>query len=94
MGRKVTDKDIFEINCAYLKYKTYSAAARETGWSPTTVKKYIIPGFLPVADIKEKFTLSQLGAIEPKKENDLFSNLFLSLEEKREMEELWNELLF
>lgn len=94
MGRKVTDKDIYEINCAYLKCGTYSGAARETGWSPNTIKKYIVKDFKPEVEIKEKFTLEALGKVEPKEENSLFEFLTLSEEEKEEMKELWNELVF
>lgn len=94
MARKVTDKDIFEINCAYLKYGTYAAAARETGRSPVTIKKYIIKGFSPEVKIKEKVDFEVLGEIKPKSIDFLFSNLVLSEEEKEEIKELWNELLF
>ena len=42
MARKVTEEDKILINELYIKLKTYAAVARETGFSPTTVKKYII----------------------------------------------------
>ena len=43
--KRVTIDDVIKINQAYLKHKTYAGAARETGFSPTTIKKYIIPDF-------------------------------------------------
>lgn len=46
--RVVTNKDIQEMNRLYVELKTYAAVARKTGFSPATVKKYIIPGFKPV----------------------------------------------
>ena len=42
MARKVTEEDKILMNELYLKLKTYAAVARETGFSPTTVKRYII----------------------------------------------------
>lgn len=48
--RVVTNKDIQEMNRLYIELKTYAAVARKTGFSPATVKKYIIPDFVPVED--------------------------------------------
>lgn len=41
MANKVTHKDIVLFNELYLKLKTYAAVARETGFSASTVSKYI-----------------------------------------------------
>ena len=41
----VTQADIKEMNRLYLELKTYAAVARVTGFSPSTVKKYIVPDF-------------------------------------------------
>lgn len=48
----VTKLDIQEMNKLYLELKTYAAVARATGFSPSTVKKYIISGY-EVTDEKE-----------------------------------------
>lgn len=46
MAKTVTNEDIIKINEAYLICKTYSGAAAATGWSATTVKRYIIPNYV------------------------------------------------
>jgi DNA invertase Pin-like site-specific DNA recombinase len=52
MATKVTEQDKIQINELYLELKTYAAVARETGFSPSTVKKYIIPNYISQNDIK------------------------------------------
>ena len=42
-------EDILRINELYYKHKTYAEVARQTGFSASTVKKYVIPGWAPVA---------------------------------------------
>ena len=90
MARKVTEEDKILINELYIKLKTYAAVARETGFSPTTVKKYIITNYIPKEQIqqnvfninKEMFDIENFGEL-----------CILSKEEKIEVEELWKELL-
>ena len=53
MARKVTEEDKILINELYIKLKTYAAVARETGFSPTTVKKYIIANYIPKEQIQQ-----------------------------------------
>ena len=48
----VTQNDIKKINQLYCELKTYAAVARITGFSPATVKKYIIPNFQTVDETK------------------------------------------
>ncbi len=43
--RLITQKEIKEINRLYAKLHTYAAVARATGFSPATVKKYVIPNY-------------------------------------------------
>ena len=52
MANKVTQQDIIKFNELYLQYKTYAAVARETGFSATTVKKYIVQNFAAVPTTK------------------------------------------
>ena len=48
MARKsVTPKDIEEMNEAYAICKSYTGVAQVTGWSASTVKKYIDPNYVP-----------------------------------------------
>ena len=46
MATKVTQEDKIRMNELYLKYKTYAEVARQTGFSASTVKKYIISDFI------------------------------------------------
>ena len=61
MASKVTQEHIININELYIKHKTYAAVARETGFAPSTVKKYVIPGYIPQDKIEKKiFTEDQI----------------------------------
>lgn len=57
MAKKLTDNDIALIRELYPKLKTYAAVARQTGFSPATVKKYVTGGDLvfvtPTFDVKK-----------------------------------------
>lgn len=97
MARKVTQNDIIQINELYLKYHTYAEVSRQVGFSPSTVKKYIIPNYISKEQITPKrvFTKEDL----PKFSTKMFRNLdnwgelcLLSVNEKEEIKELWNEL--
>ena len=46
MANKVTNEDKILMNELYLQYKTYAEVARQTGFSASTVKKYIIPNYI------------------------------------------------
>ena len=48
MANKVSNNDILRINELYYADPVYSHVAKLTGFSPTTVKKYIIPDFQPL----------------------------------------------
>lgn len=93
MARKVTEKDIIDMNEAYLLCKTYSGVAAATGWSASTVRKYIISGY---TSQKEKV---QYNIIIPSIEDTvkmLLNNeaiCSVTSEEKAELEELWKEML-
>ena len=54
MAKPITQEKILEINLAYYKCKTYSGAAKLCGCAATTVKKYIIPNFVPPEAVKVK----------------------------------------
>lgn len=47
MANKVTQEDILRMNTLYIQPEShsYAAVARLTGFSPSTVKKYIIDDF-------------------------------------------------
>ena len=46
MARKVTTDDIKQFNELYYKYKSYAEVARITGWSSSTVSKYVDKNYL------------------------------------------------
>lgn len=84
MANKVSNNDILRINELYYVDPVYSHVAKATGFSPTTVKKYIIPNFQPLKS-REK-----VDAALPEVENIeipavLSDWLLLSEEEKCEI---------
>ena len=61
MANKVTSEDIMRINEIYYKTHTYAETGRQTGFSAGTVKKYVVPGWKPVAaENVKRFSLSEL----------------------------------
>lgn len=98
MASKVTNEDIIRINELYYKYKTYAEVARQTGFSASTVKKYVTPNWQPV--VKENiihFDLAQLpdftNAVEVFRGIDNYGNLCVLTDyEKEEIKTLWGEL--
>jgi hypothetical protein len=50
MARKVTTDDIKQFNELYYKYKSYAEVARITGWSSSTVSKYVDKNYTPVIE--------------------------------------------
>ena len=98
MASKVTNEDILRINEIYYKTKVYAETARQTGFSASTVKKYIIPGWEPVASENIiRFDMAQLpdftSAAEFFRGVDNYGNLcILTNFEKKEIEQLWGEL--
>lgn len=51
MANKVTNEDIITINERYLVCKNKAQVARETGFSSSTITKYIIPNYTAQAEI-------------------------------------------
>ena len=98
MASKVTNEDILRINELYYKYKTYAEVARQTGFSASTVKKYVKPGWEPVVPAEFiRFDMAQLPDFMVV--NDLFRDIdnygcLCSLTEMEQtlMKELWKEL--
>lgn len=96
MARKVTPEDIILFNELYFKLKTYAAVARETGFSASTVSKYVDKNWRPVEkENVKKFTKEEV----PEFSTEMFRGIenygelcVLSDEEKEEIKELWKEL--
>ena len=96
MAKRVTQEDIEIFNNLYYKNHNYSETARISGFSATTVKKYIIPNYTPKEHLKiKKFNskISSLPDYEPFKLVDNWGELcVLSETEEVEIKELWEEL--
>ena len=98
MANKVTNEDILRINEIYYKTKVYAETARQTGFSASTVKKYVIPNWAPVATENIiKFDMAELPdftvAVEMFRDIHNYGHLCVLGEyEKEEIKELWKEL--
>lgn len=91
----VTYDDIQNMNKLYLELKTYAAVARATGFSPSTVKKYIQKDFQVVDESKFERFDRPLPEFDPKpfRTDDWGSLCELSKEELDGVQGLWKELL-
>ena len=96
MATKVTNEDIIRMNEIYYKVHTYAETARQTGFSASTVKKYIIPNWQPVEQQNiVRFEWSEI----PDFDDEIFRMMqnygdlcVLTGREQHEIEELWREL--
>ena len=99
MARTIITPEIIEkINTLYLKIGTYSGVSKIMGGSPspTTVKKYIIPNFVP----RKKMEIKKFNKEISEPNYEIFKIMknwgdlcVLSVEEEKEVEELWKELV-
>ena len=98
MANKVTNEDILRINELYYKHKVYAEVARQTGFSASTVKKYVISGWTPVqTENIKRFDMATLpdfqDAVKIFHGIVNYGNLCIHTPpEKQEIEELWKEL--
>lgn len=99
MASKVTNEDILRINELYYKHKVYAEVARQTGFSASTVKKYVISGWKPIAvENIVRFSLEQLPdykeAAKIFRDVDNYGYLCqLAPSEIEEIKELWAEIV-
>lgn len=96
MAKPITQEKILEINLAYYKVKTYSGAAQLCGCAASTVKKYIIPDFVPPEAIEiKKFDQNLLTDFDstPFRTENWGALCELTDEEYEEIKELWNEIV-
>ena len=91
--KRVGPEDIIKINEAYLACGTYSGAAAATGWSASTVKKYIISDY-KTEQIIEAANI-ELPPIEEIAEKlpPWYNITCLTPEEEKEIKMLWREML-
>ena len=99
MANKVTNEDILRINELYYKHKVYAEVARQTGFSASTVKKYVIKGWAPIAQENiKRFDMTLLPdfkeVIKVFRGVDNYGDLCILTErELQEIKELWSELV-
>lgn len=95
MAKRVTDEDILKINNIYYACHTYAETARQTGFSPTTVKKYVISDYVPLTTKEiahEEIIIPSLDSyIDSLRTMKDLSNI--SDKEKNELPNLWREML-
>ena len=90
--KRVTQEDIILMNEAYLACGTLSGAAKATGWSASTVKKYLIPDFK--SEQKVEAVNIELPPISKVIEQLQGDNLTcLRPDEEKEIKNLWKEML-
>lgn len=99
MAKRITEEQIVQINELYAKIKVKSRVAKELGVSPATVTKYLIEGYVPLAEQKiEKFDKEPSPLNEElflEKDKFQFINNFLKVSEQElvELETLREEIL-
>lgn len=95
--KRVTNEDILQINSLYFQYKNYSEVARQTGFSASTVKKYVDKNWTPPILTNIKFDMNNLPnyteAIEAFNEYEDYGLMCtLSEQEIKEIKDFWNEI--
>ena len=90
--KRVSPEDIILINEAYLACSTLTGAAKATGWSTSTIKKYLIPDFK--SEQKVVVTNIELPPISTVLEQLKEDNLScLRPSEEEELEAIWKEMI-
>ena len=91
----ITQEDKKLINKLYKELGTYAAVSRATGFSPGTVKKYIIPNY---TEVNEETIIHYSREALPEFQPERFRNCdwgemcVLSNDELEEITTLWKEL--
>lgn len=95
---RVTSKDILRMNEIYYKTHVFAEVARQTGFSASTVRKYVDINWKPV--VSEEIVIFNMNDIPDFKEAikcfrgvDNYGDLcVLTEQECEEIKELWKEL--
>ena len=97
MAKRVTPEDIITINETYLLCGSYSATAKATGWSASTVAKYVDKNYKSSA---ESTPASPAQPIEPAALDVALEYLLnhsnlscLTEQERADMKEIWKGML-
>lgn len=93
---RVTSEDILRMNEIYYKTHVFAEVARQTGFSASTVRKYVDVNWKPVESDKIiKFDLNNLPEFDTtpfKHVGDYGAICILDDEEIDQIRELWKEL--
>ena len=96
MANRVTSEDILRMNEIYYKTHVFAEVARQTGFSASTVRKYVDVNWKPVESDKIiKFDLNNLPEFDTtpfKHVSDYGAMCILDDEEIDQIRELWKEL--
>lgn len=97
MANRITEEQIKIINDAYLLCGTYSGAAKAAGCSPSTAKKYIIPGWGAQANSEPSsynIQVRPVNEIMPfTNPEDIYKATEITNEEKIELQVFWKEIM-
>lgn len=96
---RVTSEDILRMNEIYYKTHVFAEVARQTGFSASTVRKYVDVNWKPV--VSEEIVIFNVNDIPDFREAvkcfrgvDNYGDLCVLTErEQEEMKELWAELV-
>lgn len=95
--KRVATEDILQMNSLYFQYKNFAEVARQTGFSASTVRKYVDVNWKPVVSENIiRFEMKDLPEFDTTcfKGIDNYGDLcVLTGREQEEMKELWKELL-
>ena len=96
MAKRVTSEDILRMNEIYYKTRVFAEVARQTGFSASTVRKYVDTNWKPV--VTENIKRFELDAL-PVFDTSIFVGVenygelcVLTEREQEEIEKLWKEL--
>ena len=94
--KRVATEDILQMNSLYFQYKNFAEVARQTGFSASTVRKYVDVNWKPVVSENIiRFDMDELPEFDTTcfKGVDNYGDLCVLTErEQDEMKELWGEL--
>lgn len=95
---RVTSEDILRMNEIYYKTRVFAEVARQTGFSASTVRKYVDTKWTPVVS-EEIITFKMKDIPDFKEAVEVFRGIEnygflcqLTSLEKEEIKELWKEL--
>lgn len=93
---RVTSEDIVRMNEIYYKTHVFAEVARQTGFSASTVRKYVDVNWQPVVNENiVRFEFNQIPEFDSSvfKGIDNYGDLCVLTEcEKEELKDLWKEL--